>query len=263
MNQRVITGGILGALILLCIYAGNKYTSQLLMVINIFGAYELSKLLRPHAPRIVPYLHIVLAVTPYLVLRYFDVDGSLFNPSVYIAVAVGILSIISIYKNGYWPYNKMSFYLATFYWGLSLSLGAYYLYTHAEASNLIALGVILLIWTSDTMAYFVGKRFGSRKLFERVSPNKTWEGSLGAGAFIVLTSCLLGYLSGQSISSWIAIGLVTWIAGTYGDLFESKIKRSVNAKDSGTLLPGHGGFLDRFDSLVMVIPFLLLLTLIF
>jgi len=110
------------------------------------------------------------------------------------------------------------------------------------------------------MAYFTGKRFGKTKLFESVSPNKTREGSLGAGVSIVILSAIIGLAQQQPIANWVALGLIVWIAGTYGDLVESKMKRAAMVKDSGRLLPGHGGFLDRFDSLVMVIPFLLLLS---
>jgi len=122
--------------------------------------------------------------------------------------------------------------------------------------------VILLIWSADTMAYFTGKRFGKTKLFESVSPNKTREGSLGAGVSNVIISVILAIVMNQPIVSWVIMGIIVWITGTYGDLVESKMKRVAMVKDSGRLLPGHGGFLDRFDSLVMVIPFLLLLIML-
>ena len=160
------------------------------------------------------------------------------------------------------PYGKYSYILALIYWGLPFSLGSFHLLNSGPETNLKALGVILLIWSADTMAYFTGKRFGKTKLFESVSPNKTREGSLGAGLSNVIISVILAIVMNQPVVSWVIMGIIVWITGTYGDLVESKMKRVAMVKDSGKLLPGHGGFLDRFDSLVMVIPFLLLLIML-
>lgn len=260
MNKRILTGLILGALILLCIYAGNKYTSYLLMAINVLGAYELSKMLRPSGRTPETYIHILLAVVPYFLLDLFGTAFPVFNILLLVSVVASLILIGLLYYSGFIPFGKWSYLLAFIYWGLPYCLGSYYLLNTDSETNLIALAVILLIWTSDTMAYFTGKRFGKTKLFESVSPNKTREGSLGAGASILALSILIGAVSGQPVLTWVGIGLIVWIAGTYGDLVESKMKRAAAVKDSGKLLPGHGGFLDRFDSLVMVIPFLLLLT---
>jgi len=260
MNKRITTGLILGALILLCIYAGNKYTSYLLMAINILGAYELSKMLRPSIRTHEIYLHIVLAVASYFLLDLFNDSYPVYDILLMLSSAVSLGLIVLLYIRKPIPYRKYSYLLAFLYWGLPYSLGSYYLLQSAESENIVALSIILLIWTSDTMAYFTGKRFGKTKLFESVSPNKTREGSLGAGVSIVILSAIIGLAQQQPIANWVALGLIVWIAGTYGDLVESKMKRAAMVKDSGRLLPGHGGFLDRFDSLVMVIPFLLLLS---
>lgn len=260
MNKRILTGLILGALILLCIYAGNKYTAYLLMAINVLGAYELSKMLRPLGRTPVTYAHILLAVVPYFLLDLVGSALPIFNILLVLSVVSSLILMALLYYNGVIPFAKWSYVLAFIYWGLPYCLGTYYLINSDQETNLVALAVILLIWTSDTMAYFTGKRFGKTKLFESVSPNKTREGSFGAGLSILVLSILIGWVAGQELVTWIGIGLTVWIAGTYGDLVESKMKRAAAVKDSGKLLPGHGGFLDRFDSLVMVIPFLLLLT---
>jgi len=261
MSKRITTGLILGAIILLCIYAGNRYTSHLLLAINILGAYELSKMLRPalRTPEI--YIHILLAVAPYFMLDLLGQSYPIYQILLLISVVCSLGLIALLYVSKPFPYGKYSYVLAFLYWGLPFSLGSYYLLQAPASENIVALSVILLIWTSDTMAYFVGRRFGKTKLFESVSPNKTREGSLGAGLSIVAISAVIALLQHQSVLGWIAMGTVVWIAGTYGDLVESKMKRVAMVKDSGRMLPGHGGFLDRFDSLVMVIPFLLLLAL--
>lgn len=119
----------------------------------------------------------------------------------------------------------------------------------------IPLGFLILLWSNDTGAYLSGRSFGKRKLFERISPNKTWEGFLGGLILAVGVSLSLqqyfGYLTkGQ----WICIALIISIFGTLGDLVESMLKRSLDVKDSGNILPGHGGLLDRFDGLLLSAP---------
>ncbi len=262
MNKRVLTGLTIGGLILFCLYAGNVYTSRLLLALAILGAYELSKILRPKPTHVV-YLHIMLGVVPYIALKLWgsSFDG-LYEALVYISVLVSLILIYGLYSKAPLPYRKWSYALVLFYWGLSFSLGAYFVLHGDIEISLVALGIMLLIWTSDTMAYFTGSKWGKTKLFESVSPNKTWEGSIGAGISSVIVSLIFAFVLDHSLLQWIIIGVVVWITGTYGDLVESKIKRVANVKDSSNLLPGHGGFLDRFDSLAMVIPFLLLLQLV-
>ena len=120
----------------------------------------------------------------------------------------------------------------------------------------ILISSLLLIWVSDISAYFVGKSTGRRKLFPKVSPGKTWEGFLGAGlTTIIFSYFFFSYFKIYSIQTWALIGLAVWLFGSIGDLVESKFKRKVGIKDSGTILPGHGGFLDRFDGFIFCIPF--------
>lgn len=105
------------------------------------------------------------------------------------------------------------------------------------------------------MAYLIGSKLGRNKIYEKISPNKTWEGFIGGAVFTIaagiLCSLILNHLT---LTDWIVIASIVIIFGTLGDLFESIIKRRLNVKDSGTMLPGHGGLLDRFDSLLFVIP---------
>ncbi|MGN6646141.1 MAG: phosphatidate cytidylyltransferase [Cytophaga sp.] len=124
--------------------------------------------------------------------------------------------------------------------------------------------LLFLIWANDVGAYFVGKSLGRHKLFERISPKKTWEGSLGGlGTAMIFAYLLYCYFGIFSIPAWMGLCVIVVISGSLGDLVESMIKRTLQVKDSGTLLPGHGGFLDRFDALIFAIPFVYLyLTLI-
>ncbi len=121
----------------------------------------------------------------------------------------------------------------------------------------IIIGALFILWASDTGAYFAGTKFGKTKLFERVSPKKSWEGSLGGALMAVVTAYVLsGYFEVLPQWKWLAIAGIIIIAGTYGDLIESLFKRSIAIKDSGKGLPGHGGFMDRFDGLLLSAPFI-------
>jgi len=121
-------------------------------------------------------------------------------------------------------------------------------------SEHLPLGFLILLWTNDTGAYLAGKSFGRTKLFERISPNKTWEGFAGGLLLAVVMALSLDRYFGLQKWEWAAVALIIGIFGTAGDLVESMLKRSVGVKDSGNILPGHGGFLDRFDGLLLAAP---------
>ena len=124
---------------------------------------------------------------------------------------------------------------------------------------LLPLSLFIFLWVNDTGAYCCGSLFGRHKLFPRVSPGKSWEGSIGGAVFVVIAAAVIGYLvggmqGGYTIPVWIGLGLTVVVFGTLGDLVESLFKRTLGIKDSGSILPGHGGMLDRFDSSLMAIP---------
>lgn len=118
------------------------------------------------------------------------------------------------------------------------------------------LGIILLIWASDVSAYLVGSLIGKNKLYERISPGKTWEGSIGAAILTIGCSFIIAnWFPELALKHWIMISIIVCVFGTIGDLVESMLKRQAGVKDSGRIMPGHGGILDRFDSLLFVSPF--------
>lgn len=126
---------------------------------------------------------------------------------------------------------------------------------------LLPLSVFIFLWTNDTGAYCSGSLLGKHKLFPRISPAKSWEGSIGGALFVLIAAAVVSYLESQSnalsgltIVQWLGLGLVVTVFGTWGDLVESLFKRTLGIKDSGNILPGHGGMLDRFDSSLMAIP---------
>lgn len=126
---------------------------------------------------------------------------------------------------------------------------------------LLPLSIFIFLWTNDTGAYCTGSLFGKHKLFPRISPAKSWEGSIGGGVLVLIVATIIYFLEsqGENLSTlnlweWLGLGLVVVVFGTWGDLVESLFKRTLGIKDSGNILPGHGGMLDRFDSSLMAIP---------
>lgn len=128
----------------------------------------------------------------------------------------------------------------------------------------IPLGILFCLWASDSGAYFVGRKLGKTKLFERISPKKSWEGLAGGMFFSQMVAWGLSvYFTSLASWKWFAISAIIVLVGTYGDLVESMLKRSLSIKDSGSLIPGHGGFLDRFDGLLVAMPFVALFLKLF
>ena len=120
---------------------------------------------------------------------------------------------------------------------------------------MIPLALLLMIWMNDTMAYLVGSFIGKTP-FSKISPKKTWEGTIGGGLFTIALAAVWGYFNKKyQIIDWMVLAACAAVAGTAGDLLESKLKRMAGVKDSGTMMPGHGGALDRFDSLLVATPF--------
>lgn len=136
-----------------------------------------------------------------------------------------------------------------------------------EFNMLLPLSIYVFLWINDTGAYITGSLLGKHKLFPRISPGKSWEGSIGGGIFVVLVAMLVSYIdsegmlatlgcshTGLTLVQWMGLGVTVVFFGTWGDLVESLLKRTLGVKDSGSILPGHGGMLDRFDSSLMAIP---------
>lgn len=183
-----------------------------------------------------------------------------------------LLTIIYLFVSELYTKNKNAVHdlsytmLGQMYVALPLSIINVLAFRTATDGNihfyyLLPLSVFIFLWTNDTGAYCVGSLFGKHKLFPRISPAKSWEGSIGGGVLVLVAAFLVslldqnhGNLSGLNTLQWLGLGLVVTVFGTWGDLVESLIKRTLGIKDSGTILPGHGGMLDRFDSSLLAIP---------
>ncbi len=173
---------------------------------------------------------------------------------------VSLTFFIKLYKKtDKKPFTGVAYtYLGIFYVAVPISLLNLAVFSvDAVYHYEILIGCLLILWASDSGAYFAGTRFGKTKLFERVSPKKSWEGFLGGAFSAILVAFVISqYFTVLEDWKWLVIAGIIIIAGTYGDLIESLFKRSIEIKDSGSLLPGHGGFMDRFDGLLLSAPFI-------
>ncbi|MBX2961581.1 MAG: phosphatidate cytidylyltransferase [Cyclobacteriaceae bacterium] len=172
---------------------------------------------------------------------------------------ISLVYLVKLYKKTERkPFTNIAFtFLGIFYIAVPFSLLNHAAFENGYYNFEIILGALLILWASDTGAFFAGTLFGKTKLFERISPKKSWEGFWGGAALaIAMTYGLSLYFESLTVVNWLIVGVLIIIGGTFGDLVESLLKRSIEIKDSGNSLPGHGGFLDRFDGLFISAPFI-------
>jgi len=165
--------------------------------------------------------------------------------------------LIKLYKKDEKPFTQVAYtFLGIMYVSIPFSLLNVIVFNSGEYRFQIIIGILFILWASDTGAYFSGILFGKKKLFERISPKKTWEGLVGGAILgLVFAYGFSVYFKDLSLIQWLLAAILIVIAGVYGDLVESLFKRSIAIKDSGSAIPGHGGFLDRFDGLLLASPF--------
>jgi phosphatidate cytidylyltransferase len=169
---------------------------------------------------------------------------------------VALIYLTELYQPGASPFTNIAYTLL----GIVYVSGPFALlhiiaFSKGAYSCEIVMGILLILWANDTGAYLIGSSIGKRSLFKRISPNKSWEGALGGAILALIVSyTIANYFKSIGLATWLGMGGIIVVAGTYGDLVESMLKRSLNIKDSGKTIPGHGGVLDRFDSFLMAIP---------
>jgi phosphatidate cytidylyltransferase len=205
----------------------------------------------------------------YLFLAMAGYNSGITPSTVFIPYLVSIiyLMIAELYLKAEDPINNWAYtMMSQLYIALPFSLLNVLAYRwngqSVQYTYLVPLSVFVFLWMNDTGAYLCGSLLGRHKLFPRISPGKSWEGSIGGGVLVMAIAVLVWYLTeqygvndlGLSACEWAGLGLVIVVFGTWGDLIESLFKRTLGIKDSGNILPGHGGMLDRFDSSLMAIP---------
>ncbi|MFY0603501.1 MAG: CDP-archaeol synthase [Flavobacteriaceae bacterium] len=232
---------------------------SLLFIVTVFGLfciYEFGKLIQ--FKNSIPYF-IFLIIVALLYVKTINNKGII---SILVVALTGSIQMIA------YLYSKKRHYPVTFLQKLDISIrylvfSLSFIILIPFASNsyepYLLVYTLFLIWSNDSFAFLIGKNFGKRKLFESVSPKKTIEGFIGGLVFSIITALVIGYYSELlSVVDWVVIAIITSIIGTIGDLVESKFKRQASIKDSGNIMPGHGGLLDRLDSLLFAAPFVYL-----
>ena len=209
------------------------------------------------------WIGLLLGILPILVTTYSVYSGATLTSTFFVNSFLLFISLVSlsfIYElstDAKKPFTNIGILvLALFYIGIPLALVPLISFSAGVFSPNIIFGLLLLTWANDTGAYLIGSQIGRTKLFPRISPNKTWEGSLGGVAVAFIVGYLLSIIFPDlSLTTWLVLAAIVSIFGSIGDLVESMLKRSLKIKDSGNLLPGHGGMLDRFDAFIFLLPF--------
>ena len=266
MKTRAITGFFF-VLVMLAAFFFGPYVFlgffSLLALLSLFEFYTLIKTTNIH-PQQIPGLILGLVICASAALFWLDASFSRYFLALIIPCSV-IVFFAELYRKSEKPFHNISFtFLGLIYTLLPFVFFMEMGFLQQNFNFHLPLGFILLLWTSDTSAYLIGKNFGKTKLFERHSPKKTWEGFIGGMIATALIAFLIShYFREISAINWIIMALIIAIFGTMSDLVESMLKRSINVKDSGSILPGHGGLLDRFDGLLLAAPLVFIYLYIF
>ncbi|MCM3386785.1 phosphatidate cytidylyltransferase [Ureibacillus chungkukjangi] len=263
MKQRIITGVVAGALFIIFLVLGNLPFTLLVYALAAVAIYELLKMKNIQIysiPGILALLITFSLLLPKAITLNF-LEASVYTKLDFLLIGVILLLIYSVLVKNHFTFDDVGFILlSTVYVGM----GFYYLIETRNGGLEYLIFALLIVWTTDSGAYFIGRKLGKKKLWPEISPNKTVEGFVGGIITAVVFASIMQMIFPIS-SSWIAlivIAIIASIFGQMGDLVESAIKRHYGVKDSGNLLPGHGGILDRFDSLLFVLPLLHFLQLI-
>lgn len=282
--KRAISGAVYIALLLTSILYSTESFIILFGIFLIITIYEFSNIVNLN--KVFSILFGILIYSSVILVSHYNKQSELFLNNLFnsnltlnanikqlnlvllgITIVVSIKCIIFLFYDSVQKISTSSKYLyllgyitLPFIFTVKISFGT------NDYNPKIIIGLFVLIWTNDTFAYLVGKSMGKHKLFERVSPKKTIEGFVGGMVFAAFAGFLISkfYIqpkpefSDKSILIWMIIALIVSFFGTIGDLIESKFKRIAGVKDSGSIMPGHGGILDRLDSVIFVAPFIFL-----
>jgi phosphatidate cytidylyltransferase len=252
---RSITGALFVAVVVASIFVHAFAFGILFFIFTIVGSYELVKASKGISNLSInkPFVYISSSLT-YLFI--FLQAYSLENKFIYLLfLLLPIAFLVELYRKKEMPFLNVAYSLLPAIY-IALPMGLLNYFREIDEGKLL-LAFFVTIWAGDTFAYIVGSLIGKHRLFERISPKKSWEGTMGSMVLTLGLSAFYPYFFGTlPLWQWIVFVLIALISGAYGDLVESLFKRSVAIKDSGSILPGHGGVLDRFDAVILASPFI-------
>jgi phosphatidate cytidylyltransferase len=253
MITRAMSGAVYVAILIFCTLYSPWTLYALFFIFMLISIFEFKKLVTLTDNWI--YVSTILFFGS--LIHFGDVN---FNGYIYISVlSLFVPLIIQLFKRTGENSQVGNFYLAFFYIVISFVLLTkipFLIDYNTSYDPMLLVGLFIIVWTNDTFAYLVGKSIGKHKLMERISPKKTIEGFVGGLIFALVAAFLLYKYTGLlALENWLVLGVITVVFGTIGDLVESKFKREAGVKDSGSFIPGHGGILDRLDSVIFAAPF--------
>lgn len=266
--QRAITGIIFVGVLIGCILGGPISFTLLFALITALTIHEFGVIISKQPDvEINKPICMLAGVFLFFGFAYLGVmpgQTEILIPYLFLIIYLLVSELYLKKKNplNNWAYAMMSqIYIALSFAMLNV-LAYHSIGNEGELSNyqvqynpILPLSIFIFTWINDTGAYCTGMLFGKHRLFERISPKKSWEGSIGGGVFSIIAAIVMAhYFPFMPISIWIGLALTVVIFGTLGDLTESLLKRTIGIKDSGNILRGHGGMLDRFDSTLMAVP---------
>jgi phosphatidate cytidylyltransferase len=257
--QRAITGILFVGAIVGSILLGKSVFAILFLIVTALTIWEFYTLINAgDKASINKPVATIAALCLYCSawFRDFSSEYSLLAMAVYIVLCLGIVIGELFTQKGNPIHNWAYFFLGQIYVVVPFSM--LNLLNNSFASEFL-LALFVLIWTYDSGAYLFGVTLGKHRMFERISPKKSWEGAIGGLLAACVASLIFAYFSSSlSVVGWIGFAVLVIVFGTFGDLAESLFKRTFHIKDSGNILPGHGGMLDRFDSLLFATPVILM-----
>jgi phosphatidate cytidylyltransferase len=272
MLQRAITGTVYVAAIVSSVYFGGWYLHILFGIVTLLMLQEFAVMFKksefsPNAilGPIVGFLIYVLGIFALTGNHTEDTTPKWVPLLIVSVLAFCWIGIAELFRDKKHPFVNLAITFSSIIYivGPLLLINLMSIHDQAKDSIFPLLGIFIMIWCSDTFAYLVGRKIGKHKMFERISPKKSWEGFFGGMTFAMIAGIIIAYfIESQPFVQYAIMGILAAVFGTLGDLVESMLKRSLNLKDSGTILPGHGGLLDRLDSVLVVIPVIFVFQLI-
>lgn len=265
-NKRIISGLVFGGLFISSLYTHVSF-ALLTFIFGIISTNEFNKLTNQKGIGyyiVFSIIYIYFALTEYF-LNINNQPNSWFNDLKDTLLIFSIFVSLFLLRDLFSTKNLISVLIKKYFRFIFYITSSFiFIYLIANFNGFydpsIILGCFILIWVNDSFAYMVGKKFGKQKLFYSISPHKTVEGFLGGLLFCCISASIVSRYVDDSISTsnWLTMAIIVSVFGTLGDLIESKFKRESNVKDSGKIMPGHGGILDRLDSIIFASPYIYL-----
>jgi phosphatidate cytidylyltransferase len=255
--QRLITGTIFTVGVIASIWHGPLSFQLLFLLAALISLNEFYTLVTNAENQPNKMMGLLVGATTYIFISHASFSAAHQKLLVFLAPLSVLIFIAELYRKKQQPFGNIGYtLLGILYVIVPFALLSSISVHDGAFDRGILLGYFFLVWSSDSFAYVFGNLMGKHRLFERISPKKSWEGVIGGGLSTLGIAYLLSLYQQQiDLASWLIIAMIIVVTGVLGDLCESLLKRSLGVKDSGNILPGHGGLLDRFDALFLSVPF--------